>query len=58
MNKLEKQKLEEISEDLYNLNANISLYFIGYKNPVTENDLLNINDKISKAIRQLRELSR
>lgn len=58
MNKLEKQKLEEIAEQIYRLNSFISLYYIGLKHIPNNNELLEVNDILARTIRQLRELSR
>jgi hypothetical protein len=56
MNKLEKQKLEEIEQDLYRLNSVISLFYIGLKEKPTQEDIFQINNSIAKCIRQLRDL--
>jgi len=56
MNKLEKSKLQEIDQALYQLNAYISLNFIGRKLEPEYNDWIKINDEIARCIRQLRNL--
>jgi len=56
MNKLQKGKLNEIEQEIYNVNAFISLNYIGFKKIPTEDELLRINDLLAKCIRQLRGL--
>jgi len=58
MNKLEKGKLEEINQRLYEVNAYISLHFIGLKEQATHEQWININDEIARCIRQIRDLVR
>ena len=56
MNKLEKGKLEEIEKNIYNINAYISLNFIGLQKKPTQEEILKINDSLATCIRQLRNL--
>jgi len=56
MNKLERSKLQEIDQALYQLNAYISLNYIGLKKQVTHEEWIKINDEIARCIRQLRNL--
>ena len=56
MNKLEKQKLEEIEKTIYSVNALISIRFIGMKKTPTEEEWLSINDALANCIRRLRNL--
>lgn len=54
MNKLEKQKLEGIEKNIYNVNSYISIRFIGMKKVPTEEEWLKINDTLAMCIRNLR----
>jgi hypothetical protein len=56
MNKLEKQKIDEIEKTIYRVNAYISLHFIGLQKKPTEEEWLTINDELARCIRQLRNL--
>jgi len=56
MNKLEKGKLEEIDQRLYEINAFISLQYIGLKKQATLEDYIKINDELARCIRQIRDL--
>jgi len=56
MNKLEKSKLSEIEQDLYNTNCYISFHYIGMKKPYTEEEMFKINDVLARCIRNLRNL--
>lgn len=56
MNKLEKQKIEEVANLIYNINAFISLHYIGLKKIPTNEEILVINDQLAQAIRRLRNL--
>ena len=58
MNKLEKQKLQEISDDIYRLNTLIGVNYIGLKYIPCSDELLEINDRLARVIRQLRDLTR
>lgn len=55
---IDKKLVREATEELYVLNANISLFHIGFGNAVSEKDILVINDTIGKIIRKLREANR
>ena len=56
MNKLEKQKIEEIAELIYNVNAFISISYIGLKKQPTDEEILEINNQLAQAIKRLRNL--
>lgn len=56
MNKLQKGKLNEIENQLYNINTLISLQYIGLKRIPTHEDMIILTDAIAVCIRQLRTL--
>lgn len=55
---MDEKLVREATEELYVLNANISLRFIGFRKPVSEKDIEAINRNIGKIIRKLREADR
>lgn len=55
---IDKKLVREATEELYTLNANISLFHIGFGNAVGEKDIRVINDTIGKIIGKLREANR
>jgi hypothetical protein len=56
MNKLERSKLQEIDQALYQLNLHIISQYMNLEKPVTEQELIKITDEIARCIRQLRNL--
>jgi len=44
------------SEKLYNLNAYISLNYVGLETPVTLEDITKINEQLGVIIKEIREL--
>jgi hypothetical protein len=56
MNKLEKGKLQEIDQVLYQLNLHIISYHMNLEKPVTQEDLVKITNELARCIRQLRNL--
>jgi hypothetical protein len=56
MNKLEKGKLDEIEKEVYNVNAFISMNYIGLKRVPTEEELFKLNDILARCIRRLRDM--
>lgn len=49
-----KQEIENIAEELYDLNAKISIKYIRMKGTPTLDDMIIINQKIGEAIKKLR----
>ena len=56
MNDTEKNSLAKTIDKLYNLNADISLYFVGLKKVPTVEDMTSINQTIAEIIKELREV--
>ena len=56
MNKLEKSKLQEIDQTLYQLNLYIISQYMNLKKPVTEQDWIKITNELARCVRQLRNL--
>jgi hypothetical protein len=56
MNKLEKGKLQEIDQVLYQLNLHIISQHMNLQKPVTQDDLIKITNELARCIRQLRNL--
>jgi len=50
------EQIDQEIENLYNLNAEISLHFVGLKKPVTHNDIEAINQALANSVKSLREI--
>lgn len=50
---LREKRLKELTDKLYNLNANISLYFVAMKKEPTNQDMRSINHDIGEIIKGL-----
>ena len=57
MNKLEKGKLKEVSDDLYYINLYIGLNWLNNKGVIPVSELNEYRDKLARCVRQLRDLS-
>lgn len=55
---LETRELKEITEDLYNLNANISLLYATKLKKPTNEDMTEINKQLGEIIKRLKELQK
>ena len=49
------KKIEELTERLYGINADISLYFVTGLEKPTKQDMVLINRRLGKIIKELRE---
>ena len=54
---VKKQDIEDITSQLYDINATISLRFIGMNKKVKKKDVIAINHTIAEIIQQLRWLA-
>lgn len=51
-----RKEVDKITEELYNFNANISLYIAIGKRQSMENSLNQVNQKLGEIIKKLRDL--